>query len=1580
MAKRLLIFVVFCFVSVSMALGQCDKTFRISLNNNVIYEPGQTVKTNPIFVCKDNKNIFNFFSVESGSLTFKWYVNDTLVNTSQSSIFETTRDGVFRIEIKDKECDYKIGPIILAATKSIDISLSTNELTICENVKSTTSLWAFTNLLTDLDYQWQKDGKDIPNEKETYIYPSTSGIYTVRLSSDNCSATSAQAVVKAAINNKIPDYIYGNNNPIKKDSIFLCKDYSYNFEVLNGTTNWYRNGQLVVNSSNLEIKESGSYYVQRKVADNCTIQSKPLYISFGQTINPINMLDSTYSNNYCDQVAVILNDLNLRGNNKLQLTDLDTGKNGLTYKNIHDYTLAWFFSGKYAVSYETGSCKSPSTTVEFKTKLHVYNLFGGIINKKVSLCPNNSIKLRINHGTNDDVVLYRNDTIIEVKSIYFDLEFFNITQKGKYFFKITQPYCNPSQVLVSDTIEVDIQDPILTSLTLTDCTTGQVSLHAKEYAGYNYSWYRNGNLLSNESTSHLQVSKNDISNYYAILQKGLCSVVTQTTNISNQIKGNTSPCEGSKFFLEAIKDGIFSWKGPNGFTSNERLISIDNLNQQQSGWYILSTTINGCALKDSVNIKVVTKPTISFSFASPICLNQELVAKFKAEPGFYWLDYSLLGSDPQSNYFYLSNSYSLPREKYVSLGKMAPKGNKEYFNFSYSGCNFSLDIPAHATTPEICNDVFEFTNLKETYCYKQKTTLKFKLPANIPKGKKFRISIENLEEKYDLGLFSGDSAQVSIPAINNNNMYFIIEDEDAKFIAMSNEFNIRGKKPNIQALLGNTYTYNSSSTVMHCEGFPIHFTPVNTIVYGDQSMQWRKDGINIAGATKYDFEASESGLYSLLLTTEGCTAESSTIEVKEGVVPKPDISSVIGGYNACKGFSVPIIEKGYFPYTDFEWKRNDQVIEKKSNRDFFDAKESGYYKLTAYQGSCKATSDSVAIEIGEYLPNRIYAYGTTEVANNKVAICDQKKANFYTSDYYFPSPINQSDSTVAAKYGFSFQWKRNDKNIEDANSSSYESGEPGIYSLQVKQGDCIVNSNKVEVIKQNTLSVRLSNSYNYSFLNAKDTLMVCKGTGFDIYAYQQYEEMYSWNKELYKDGKLILSYSVKDNNNYNNYFNIKESGKYSIKLYPENQKSCAAYTDTSNILLVDKTFNLPLDTVFACTDSIYLYPPSVNGSFNTYQWSFKNKVISNNYYLTAPLEEGIYTLESKQSKTCSAIQPVLVQKKIEAKISLGGKNPITSMVSFCNDKDNFLYSYNVSDYTLEWYRNQQKLSDTLYSIKANQEGEYFLKVKFKDCVANSNTIKVEIPKIKNQISPIADSLALCLNGGFQNLEAVKEFGYTYEWFKDNVGIEESSSTLKANQPGTYKALIQSRDCYALTPKVKIYPSTQPPTATISGDTTLNIGDTANLKLSFSPSPPFTYKLSNNQEGTTEKNTIVHPVKVEEATIFKLTSVKNACGEGTVSGEAKIQVIILANEPLIGHKITIAPVPAESYCEIIFDLPTSQEVSYQLLDMKGQQLSEKNLGQVTYKKQYLNLNHMTAGEYLVRIQVGKEFVTRKLIKF
>lgn len=1586
MARRLLLFVVFSIISISFVHAQCDKKFTLLLNYSTVYNSGVYVATNPIFVCKGNKNIFDFGKIE-GDITFKWYLNDTLVSTSKSPKFETDKVGIFNVEINNEGCNSKIGPIRVESTQNVDINISHKELTICENVKSAVSVYGHSELFSfEKNYQWQKDGKDIPGEDTNYMYPSTTGVYTLRITAGNCSAASSPIIVKASSDNKIVDYISDSSNGgiIEGDTLLLCKDNKYFFGASKGITNWYRNRQFIKNDEFLAIEESGTYQIQRKIGADCIVESKPVYVSIGQTIKPLKVIESSNNLIYCNSTLISFREPNFTGTNKLKFTNILNGESG-TYSDLNNFYVIWFNEGKYYIDFETGSCKSPTSILDVKIKTPVRNTRGEVIKNKISLCANSSTRLSVDYLQNDEVILYRNDIAIQTKPSNVKDMVFNVTEKGKYYFKIIQMECNPIKTFTSDTVEVDAQAPISTDIQLLseDCEAGKFKLSVQESPDYTYSWYKNRELVASSKSPQLNLTKNDFGDYYAILEKDFCSVATQTVTLGNKIMGDTHLCEGSAIELESKqKNADISWQGPNGFTSKQPIIRIDTAKAEHGGLYILSTNANGCNYKDSINLQFTAKPNLSLEFIGPLCTNQDLIVKFKGTPGYYHISYSFSGGTGYGTSFELSGNY-----EYYNLGKVRDNDKiSNFFTFAvdpytYSiACTFPIDIPPH-TGAEFCNDIFEFTNLQETYCYQEKTTLKFKLPADLPSNKKLKISLKTYWNIYPMGTFSGDSVVIVLPDVNDSGLYFIIEDEHGKLIASSKSFKVTGARPSINAIIGNI---SASGGVSQCEGYSTLLRIGNY-----QTIQWKRNGIDIPGATDSELVTKESGIYTVAVKQDGCAFESSNLHVKLGSVPKPYISSLLNIYSACDGYSVPLNISGGFPYTNFEWKRNGEIVEKNSTEKVFNAKESGYYTVTAYQGSCKETSDSVLIEIGNKLSNTISAYGNTEIGDNKIVICDQGQANFYHRNYYFRNPSNNRDTTILQKYGFNFQWKRDDKNIAGANYGSYSSGESGIYYLQLRQGDCIVNSNKIEVIKQNTFSVKLLTSYTYSSPSAKDTFLVCNGVPFDLYPSQSHDMMYNWNKELYKDGKLVESYSNQKGNNYRNYFLIRDSGKYSIKLYPESQKSCIAYSDTSNILFTDTPMNLPIDTVFSCDEQITLYGPDIMNITDLYQWTFKGKIIGDNsYYLTAPFEEGIYTAAVKQTETCSVIQPILVKKNTEAILFLESHQNISSIVNLCEGMNNRLVTFingggetkDAPNYSVEWYRNQQKLPDTTTFIHATQSGEYFVRTKYKDCEATSNSLKVNVSQINKQISPLTDSLALCINGGFETLEASKENGYTYEWFKDNTSLEETTSSLKVTQAGVYKALIQSGDCSALTSSVKVYPSTQLPTATISGDTLLNFGDKANLKLSFTSNPPFTYKLSNNQEGTSQTNTIIHPIKVEEANIFKLASVKNACGEGTVSGEAKIQVIILANEPLIGHKVVVAPVPAESYCEIIFDLPTSQEVSYQLLDVKGQKLSEKNLGQVTYKKQYLNLNHLTAGEYLIRIQIGKDFVTRKLIKF
>jgi hypothetical protein len=1575
MTKRLLFFVAFCFVSISLVKAQCNKIYKATINEQgILSSEFKGRQYDALSFCKGTKISFRLNNLDADVLKIRWFRNDSLIANTPD--LESDIVGVYRCEIETQSCLYRLGKIIYEVSDNIYVVLSNEEeMTICENGNGFASLNA--SVFTadpHITYQWQKNGEDIPGKTSNYLHVNTPGVYAVRATAGACSSTSPPATVKSNTDNLLKNSIfYYDGREIKNDTAFLCKDFANKLQSSH-YSDWFLNGNYVASGYEFIPTQSGFYKVSSTLGTNCFAKSDSAYISIGTKISPIKFNFVSYDN-LCNTKEIFFVNSDFKTPNTLKFYDSTTNILMYTYQTPEIYFYDKVPIGKYKVEFEAGSCKSLPSYIDLtKNILQLQSNGKKIGGKKINLCSNNIMEVYVNYSEFDDVSLYKDGVLVRKKSKheYYGSDF-KISSSGKYYMKIFNDSCPTKLEILSDTVEVIVAEPISTNISVSEQSCDSKTLTAMPYDEVSYYWYKDKNLVSDARSSTLTLNKNTNGTYYAVLQKGLCSVATQSITFGNQIIGSTNICQDAKLVLES-KNTPVSWKGPDGFTSNESKINIENIQPKQAGWYSMSSNLNGCTYKDSVKVNITSKPDFSFDFAGPICLNQDLVGKFKGPQGYYSIEYSLLGNKPVRSGIYLYGSGSPNVEKYIKLGKVEPASNKEYFTLQYSGCNFSLAIPSHTNSPEICADSFEFTNLKEKYCYKEKTELKFKLPANTPADKKFKVKLQSYWETYVLGYFSGNHTQITMPSINGNTINFVIEDEEGKFVAISKDFIISGLTPYISAKIGEDYT---SYYGLHCEGYSTTIISSNTAT----ALQWAKDGVDIIGANNTTFEARESGSYTLKSTYDGCVVESSEVVIKTGEIRKPEISSLISVNIACHDFAVPLKLNHNFAYTNYSWKRNNQLIDTTSANYLFEARESGYYKLSAYQGSCEASSDSIWVEIGQSLSNNIYTNNSN--IDNKIYLCTNLTANFYNSDYYVYSS-SEDEMAILNKYGFNFQWKRNNKDIAGAINKEYSTSEPGVYYLQLKQGDCVVNSQKFEVITEDTLHV---NAYHkFPFSDANKTISLCKNENdsYVFYISQPFEKMYGWNINLYKNGQLIETRTADKNNYTNNGFAITESGKYSTKLYSPEQNTCIALSDTVVFNITNKPIIMPTDTVRICADTAYLRP---NYSGTSYRWLQNDRVISTSYD-TRVYDEGLYTVEAAQTSTCSFVQPIFFKRTLNPSLSYNWSTQNTPSLPLCEGLSFSMSIYDVNfgpgppgpDFNFEWYNGQRRLSNSSNYLKVSEAGNYFAKVKYKACEGISNALKIDVVKIKNQISPLVDSLGICANGGFQTLEAPKEPGYTYEWFKDNSALEENSYTLKVTQPGTYKALIQSGNCSALTQRVKIYTSAKAPIATISGDTTLNIGDTVNLKLAFTSSPPFTYKLNNNQEGTSDKNTIIHPVKIQESTIFKLASIKNACGEGTVSGEAKVNVIILSNEPLIGHKIIIAPVPAESYCEIIFDLPTSQKVSYQLLDMKGQPLSEKNLGQVTYKKQYLNLNHLTAGEYLIKIQVGRDLVTRKLIKY
>lgn len=135
-------------------------------------------------------------------------------------------------------------------------------------------------------------------------------------------------------------------------------------------------------------------------------------------------------------------------------------------------------------------------------------------------------------------------------------------------------------------------------------------------------------------------------------------------------------------------------------------------------------------------------------------------------------------------------------------------------------------------------------------------------------------------------------------------------------------------------------------------------------------------------------------------------------------------------------------------------------------------------------------------------------------------------------------------------------------------------------------------------------------------------------------------------------------------------------------------------------------------------------------------------------------------------------------------------------------------------------------------------------------------------------------------------------------------VSPLSVTLPANlAAGTYqiRVIANSVATYVNSGTFTIKPL---PTATLSGTTSVGIGDTTSLSISFTGDAPWTYQLASGPVTTAAVSPVKVVVSPTTSTNYSLASVSNACGAGAVSGSAVITVV---------PRISVADVSLGSVC-------------------------------------------------------------------
>jgi hypothetical protein len=117
-------------------------------------------------------------------------------------------------------------------------------------------------------------------------------------------------------------------------------------------------------------------------------------------------------------------------------------------------------------------------------------------------------------------------------------------------------------------------------------------------------------------------------------------MVNRSPSVS--ISNNGPICAGSSPLLltaNFIQDALYSWRGPNNFTSNAQSPQISPVSTAFSGLYALEVKVPGCpAVLATMNVTVNPFPAVTLSGNTPLCVGQSLIlsAPFIQGASYRW--------------------------------------------------------------------------------------------------------------------------------------------------------------------------------------------------------------------------------------------------------------------------------------------------------------------------------------------------------------------------------------------------------------------------------------------------------------------------------------------------------------------------------------------------------------------------------------------------------------------------------------------------------------------------------------------------------------------------------------------------------------------------------------------------------------------------------------------------------------------------------------------------------------------------------------------------------------------------------
>jgi Metallo-peptidase family M12/SprB repeat/Ig-like domain CHU_C associated/Fibronectin type III domain/Reprolysin family propeptide len=483
--------------SVTVVSGACSANRSVSITEVPIPAAAITAGGATTF-CTGGSVVLNG-SAGSG-YTYQWYNNGTAVSGATNATYTATTSASYTVKVSAGTCQSTSSPVTVTANPAPSATITAGSATtFC----SGGSVILNANTGAGYSYQWYNNTVAIGGATNSSYTATTSGSYTVKITSNSCGTTSSATTVSVV---SPPNAVITAGG-----ATTFCSGSHVTLNATSGTGytyQWYNNGTAIGAATNAayDAVATGSYTVKVS-SGSCQATSTIALVTVNPT--PSASITAGGATSFCLGGNVALN-ANTGSGYTYQWYNNGTAITGAT--NIL-YNAAT--SGNYTVKVAAGGCQNTSSGIT----VVVNTIPQAVItpNGPTAFCTAGSVDLNVATGAGYSYQWYNNGIAINtaVNASY------HAVIDGNYTVKVISGTCQATSLPVTVTVSPAPDAVITTAGADHFCAGSNLMLNANTGTGYVYQWYRDGVAVAGAANAAYQATNSG--NYAVTINLGTCS-------------------------------------------------------------------------------------------------------------------------------------------------------------------------------------------------------------------------------------------------------------------------------------------------------------------------------------------------------------------------------------------------------------------------------------------------------------------------------------------------------------------------------------------------------------------------------------------------------------------------------------------------------------------------------------------------------------------------------------------------------------------------------------------------------------------------------------------------------------------------------------------------------------------------------------------------------------------------------------------------------------------------------------------------------------------------------------------------